>query len=399
MKIINFFKWFFITSEIKDDTRLDSKIISAMILLLGIGIVMVYSASIAYASVNHNQCYFLIRHMISITIGIILAYLVFLIPTTFLQKNAFKIALFAIFLLILVLVPHIGKVVNGAKRWIGFGSFGIQPSELSKLSMVIYLSYYLSANSFKLENIIKDFMRKFIPILTMIVIFAGLLLCEPDMGTTTVIFIISLALFYLSDVSRKFILGLTLVGIFGFIALVIMEPYRIKRFLGFLNPWDDALGKGYQLTHSLLAIGHGGWFGVGVGNSIEKLFYLPEAHTDFILAIIAEETGMFGVMVVLLLFWIIFYRGFVLIANATKNLPGRQFQAFMAHGISIWFFVQALINFGVATGVLPTKGLTLPFISYGGSSIVINFIAFAILLKIDYENKQIIKHNLYAPLS
>jgi cell division protein FtsW len=165
----------------------------------------------------------------------------------------------------------------------------------------------------------------------------------------------------------------------------------MKRVVGFLDPWQDALGKGYQLSHSLLAFGHGGWFGVGLGNSIEKLYYLPEAHTDFIMAIIGEEFGVAGVLVILLLFWIIFYRGFTMIATETKRLPGRKFQGLLAQGISVWFFAQAIVNIGVAIGMLPTKGLTLPFVSFGGSSVLVNCIALSILLKIDYENK-LLKH-------
>jgi cell division protein FtsW len=295
------------------------------------------------------------------------------------------VAILIALLLLAVLVPHVGRVINGSRRWIGFGGIGLQPSELSKLGIVIYLSYYLSGKTLDLHKFFYDFG----PMLLVLIAYICLLLLEPDMGTATVVFIISLSMFYMSDISRKFILTLTAIGVVGFIFLVIVEPYRIRRFLGFMNPWDDALGKGYQLTHSLLAVGHGGWLGVGIGNSIEKLFYLPEAHTDFILAIIAEETGILGVSIILLLFFIIFYRGFTVIATESRYLMNRKFQSMVAQGISVWFLVQALINIGVTIGILPTKGLTLPFISYGGSSILINFIALAILLKIDYENKQI----------
>ena len=385
MKIITrFIKWFFIDSEAKYDKVLDSKILFSVILLLAIGIIMVYSASIAYANTStHNQYYFLIRHIGSIVVGGLIFFLVFNQPTTLIKQHALKIVFAIMFLLILVLVPHVGRVINGSRRWIGIGGFGIQPSELSKIGLVIYLSYYLSTKTPDLKKFVKDFM----PMLGVMFTFMGLLLLEPDMGTATVIFIISLSIFYLSDTSRKFIIGLGVIGIIGFIVLVTIEPYRVRRFLGFMDPWSDALGKGYQLTHSLLAIGHGGWLGVGVGNSIEKLFYLPEAYTDFILAIIGEETGIVGILIILLLFWIIFYRGVMIVGAQAKALPGRKFQALLAYGISVWFLVQALINVGVAIGVLPTKGLTLPFISYGGSSIVINFIALAILLRVDYENK------------
>lgn len=387
MKFINkLFRWFFVSSESKYDALIDSKILFSVVLLLAFGIIMVYSSSVAYATAGlHSQYNFLIRHIISIVIGALVCILVFNQPTAVIEKNAIKLTVTIILLLILVLVPHIGKVVNGSRRWVGLGSVGLQPSEFSKLGIVIYLSYYLSYKSLSLKNFLTDFG----PVLLIMLILMGLLLLEPDMGTTTVVFIIALSMFYLSDTNRKFIAGLSILGILGFAFLVIVEPYRIRRFLGFMDPWQDALGKGYQLTHSLLAVGHGGWFGVGVGNSIEKLFYLPEAHTDFILAIIAEETGVVGILIILLLFWIIFYRGITVVAAEAGQLKNRKFQVFMAQGISIWFLVQALINIGVTLGILPTKGLTLPFVSYGGSSIVINFIALAILLKIDYENKKI----------
>ncbi|MCE2706381.1 MAG: putative lipid II flippase FtsW [Proteobacteria bacterium] len=385
-KINKLLKWFFIDSELDYDSVYDSKIIFSVIMLLAIGLMMVYSASIAYASVgSHSQYYFLIRHSISMLIGILAFMLVFSLPTSFWSKNARLVAILIALLLLAVLVPHVGRVINGSRRWIGFGGIGLQPSELSKLGIVIYLSYYLSGKTLDLHKFFYDFG----PMLLVLIAYICLLLLEPDMGTATVVFIISLSMFYMSDISRKFILTLTAIGVVGFIFLVIVEPYRIRRFLGFMNPWDDALGKGYQLTHSLLAVGHGGWLGVGIGNSIEKLFYLPEAHTDFILAIIAEETGILGVSIILLLFFIIFYRGFTVIATESRYLMNRKFQSMVAQGISVWFLVQALINIGVTIGILPTKGLTLPFISYGGSSILINFIALAILLKIDYENKQI----------
>lgn len=387
MKILNkIFKWFFIDSETKYDSVCDSKIIFSVILLMAIGLIMVYSASIAYAATgNHSQYYFFIRHLASIIIGILAGILVFNQPTAFWKNNATKVALFIALMLLIVLIPHVGKVVNGSRRWIGLGSIGLQPSELSKLGIVIYLSYYLCDRSLSLRKFFTDYA----PVLLLIGLYMVLLLLEPDMGTATVVFIISLSIFYMSNISKKFIISLSLVGIIGFVLLVAVEPYRVRRFLGFIDPWQDALGKGYQLTHSLLAVGHGGWFGVGLGNSIEKLFYLPEAHTDFILAIIAEETGMLGVGVVLLLFWIIFYRGFTVIATESRYLMNRRFQSLVAQGISVWFLVQALINVGVTIGILPTKGLTLPFISYGGSSILINCMALAILLKIDYENKKL----------
>ncbi len=386
-KFAKLYRWFFYESESDNDTVLDSTILSATILLIAIGIVMVYSASIAYAfndPLIHNQYYYLIRHLLYVVIALVSAVLVFNIPTNFWYTHAKTIAIIVLVLLILVLIPHIGKMHNGAKRWLGFGLLSLQPSELAKLAVVIYLAQYLCDKQLKLEK----FWQDLTPVLLVIAVCMLLLLLEPDMGSATVIFIVSLSMLYMAELDARLIIGLTVIGIIGFVLLVLVEPYRIRRVLGFMDPWQDALGKGYQLTHSLLAIGHGGWFGVGLGNSIEKLFYLPEAHTDFILAIIAEETGVLGIFIIMLLFWLIFYRGFTVIANTCKKL-NRKFQALLSQGISVWLFAQALVNFGVTIGILPTKGLTLPFISYGGSSILITSIALSILLKIDYENKQI----------
>lgn len=381
------YRWFFYDSELRYDKTIDSKVLFAAILLLAIGIIMVYSASIAYAFGDkniHNQYYYLLRHAGYIMVGVVAGVIAFNIPTTFWHKHAVKICALVIMLLIAVLIPHVGKMHNGAKRWIGVGMLSIQPSEFAKLGVVIYLADYVCDKTLSL----KRFWHDLAPVFIAILLCLGLLLLEPDMGSATVVFIIALGMLYMAELDRRLIIGLTLLGVIGFALLVIIEPYRVRRVLGFIDPWQDALGKGYQLTHSLLAVGHGGWFGVGLGNSIEKLFYLPEAHTDFVLAIIAEETGALGVSVIMLLFWIIFYRGFNVIANECRNLANRNFQALLAQGISLWLFAQALVNVGVTIGILPTKGLTLPFISYGGSSILVSCIALSILLRIDYENKK-----------
>ena len=253
------------------------------------------------------------------------------------------------------------------------------------MSIAIYTAYYASGNH-KLE--LKNFWRDIVPILGVIFVCGILLLLEPDMGSATMVFIIALGILFLANIDKRLILGIGGLGIIAFVLLIIATPYRMRRLMGTFDPWQDALGKGYQLTHSLLSFGHGGWFGVGLGNSVEKLFYLPEAHTDFILAIIGEEFGMVGVIVILGLFALIFYRGFNIIGVTAGKIYGRKFQCLLAQGISFWFFMQAVINIGVCIGILPTKGLTLPFISYGGSSILVNCVAIAILLKIDYENKQ-----------
>lgn len=384
----NFWAWFLNDSSRDKKSLIDTEILYSAILLIAIGIIFVYSASIAYAVRDtslHSQYYYLIRHLFYILVGMLCAIGVFNLPTAMLKKYAFHISIIIIILLIGVLIPHIGRVVNGSRRWIGFGMINIQPSELAKLGMAIYLSHYICSKTAGLKNFVNDI----VPIFLIIGLVDGLLLLEPDMGSATVVFIIALGVLYMANLDKKIILGFSSIGVVGFVVLILIAPYRMRRVLGFIDPWQDALGKGYQLTHSLLAVGHGGWLGVGLGNSIEKLFYLPEAHTDFILAIIAEETGVIGVSIILILFWIIFYRGFAIVGVEASKLPGRKFQGLLAQGISLWFFAQTVVNVGVAVGALPTKGLTLPFISFGGSSIVVSCIALAILLKIDYENRQI----------
>lgn len=389
MQILSkFFKWLFDDSGGKKQYILDDKILYSGICLLAIGLFMVYSASIAYATNDksiHNQYYYIIRHFGYVVVAVLAGIGAFSLPTSFWKKHALKIGIIVVVLLVAVLIPHVGRTVNGSKRWIGIGMINLQPSELAKLGMAIFLSYYVSSKASGLKRFVQDV----VPVFGIIGLVSGLLLLEPDMGSTTVVFIIALGILFMAEIDKLIIIGFSSIGIIGFVVLILIAPYRMRRVLGFINPWDDALGKGYQLTHSLLAVGHGSWFGVGLGNSIEKLFYLPEAHTDFILAIIGEETGVAGIAIVMLLFWIIFYRGFTVVGFEARSLANRKFHGLLAQGISLWFFAQALVNIGVAIGVLPTKGLTLPFVSFGGSSILVSCVALAILLKIDYENKLI----------
>ena len=378
----------FATKLVNHKVSLDNNLLFAAILLLTMGLIMVYSASIAYAakdSGSANQYYYLFRHILAISLGLVAGVLAFNLPTDFWQRNANKIIVLVILLLVAVLVPHVGRLVNGSRRWLPLGLLNLQPSELAKLGIAIYMANYFCGKSLSLQKFKSDVL----PVIITLFSICGLLLAEPDMGSTTVVFIIALTILYLSDLDVRVILGAIFFGAIAFVLLIVFEPYRMKRVVGFLDPWQDALGKGYQLSHSLLAFGHGGWFGVGLGNSLEKLYYLPEAHTDFIMAIIGEEFGVVGAVAVLILFWIIFYRGFSIIAGECKRLPRRKFQGLLAQGISVWFFAQAVVNIGVSIGMLPTKGLTLPFVSFGGSSVLVNCIALAILLKIDFENKQL----------
>ena len=387
MQILNkFFGWLFFKQELNKKYYIDEKLLCSGIFLLSIGIVMVYSASIAYANnlSTGSSYYYLTHHLIFITLGFIASIIVFSINTDFWYKNIHSIKWIMVLLLIAVLFPHIGKMVNGSRRWIGVMGISFQPSEFTKIFVPMYVSYYLVQKK-KLNKFFIDFF----PLLLIIILIAVLLLKEPDMGSVIIISLIVLSLLIIARSNLLVILGIFLSIVLAIALLISLEPYRIRRVAGYLNPWEDVFGKGYQLTHSLLAVGHGGWFGVGLGNSIEKLFYLPEAHTDFILSIIIEETGMVGGMVILFLFWVIFYRGIVIISRESMYLK-RNFQGYLSSGISFWFIIQAFFNILVTIGLLPTKGLTLPFISFGGSSMLVSCIALAILLKIDRENKIIL---------
>lgn len=369
----------------------DELTLYSTILLMVISILFVYSASIAY--IPESQYYYLIRHIGYILFGIFLGFLIFNIPTSVLQKYTNIFLIICVVLLVLVLIPHVSKVINGARRWLQIGSIHVQPSEIAKLAVTLFLANYASKHNLHISSKfgLLIFYKNIFPALISILLIVGLILIEPDMGSTTVIFIIAFTILFLADIDKKIIFSTLGLGCLAFVLLILDKPYRMKRVLAFINPWQDALGNGYQLTHSLLAYGHGGFIGVGLGNSIEKLSYLPEAHTDFILAIIAEEIGVIGVLMIIGLYLIIFYRGFMIIGNQALLYRKSRFQSYLARGISIWFIAQAFINIGVTMGLLPTKGLTLPFVSYGGSSIIVSCIAMAILLKIDYENKAFLR--------
>lgn len=369
-------------------TPLDEALLWAIALILSISVVMVYSASIAYAegnSATHNRHYYLIRHVIYIIIGLTCGFVAFHIPTAFWRKHAGIIFLAGLILLILVLIPHVGRVVNGSRRWISLYAFNLQPSEIMKLVTVLYASDYTVRKYQKLSSLKEGFAPMFLAM----VVVAFLLLSEPDFGALMVIMTIAMSLLFLGGINLRIFFGLAVMAVGAIALLILLSPYRLKRVLGFLDPWDDPFGKGYQLSHSLIAIGRGEWFGVGLGGSVEKLFYLPEAHTDFILAVIAEEFGVLGICVVVSLYLWVVMRAFS-IGMTSKRLE-RYYQALVAQGLGVWLGIQAFFNIGVNLGLLPTKGLTLPLISFGGSAMLVSLTALAILLRIDYENKRIMR--------
>ena len=357
--------------------------------LLSIGLVMVYSASIATAEdgkfTGFNPTYFLLRHGMFIAIGLIVGMMAFQVPVQSWQKLAPYLFLFGVALLVLVLIPGIGRSVNGSRRWLSLVVINLQPSELMKMFAVLYAADYTVR-----KGVVKHtFVKAFFPMFAVMVLVGSLLLTEPDMGAFVVICAIALCTLWLGGFNLKVFGGLIFALPMAFAALILSSPYRMQRVVGFMDPWSDPYGKGYQLSHALIAFGRGEWLGVGLGGSVEKLFYLPEAHTDFLLAVIAEELGLAGVVVVMLLFGGLLVRAFSIGRKAA--FLDRQYAALLAQGIAVWLGVQALINSGVNMGVLPTKGLTLPFLSFGGSGVVVNCIAAAILLRIDWENRRMMR--------
>ena len=369
------------------DAEYDRSLAWAALILAAGGLVMVYSASIAIAEASrytgHNAAWFLVRHGAYLALALTVAIIVFLIPARWWQKAAPWLFLLCLVLLVLVLVPGFGREVNGARRWLDLPGFGFQPSEAMKLAVVLYAADYTARK----HAVLKSFRRGLLPMLAVMLLVSWLLLREPDFGALVVIAMIAFAVLFLGGMNGRHFFALVGMLAVGFALLVLFSPYRMQRIFGFMDPWADPYGKGYQLSHALIAFGRGEWLGVGLGASVEKLHYLPEAHTDFLLAVIAEEAGLLGVVLVIALFAWLVARAFAIARQAA--LHERHFAALAAQGIGIWIGFQALINMGVNMGLLPTKGLTLPLMSYGGSGLLANCIAIAIVLRIDWENRQL----------
>jgi len=366
----------------------DQPLLWAIFTLLVFGLIMVYSASIAMQdnprfNGNYSQTHYLIRHVISLSIAFMVGLLAFQVSIDNWEKAAPWFFISSLVLLILVLIPFIGKGVNGARRWISLGVMNFQPSELVKLTVLLYAANYMVR---KME-VKEKFFTSVMPMGAAVAVVGSLLLAEPDMGAFMVIVVIAMGILFLGGVNARMFFLIALVLIFAFSMMIYFSEWRRERIFAYLDPWSEkhALGKGYQLSHSLIAIGRGEIFGVGLGGSVEKLHWLPEAHTDFLLAVIGEEFGFVGVCGVIALFmWItrrIMYIGRQAIAM------DRVFAGLVAQGVGIWIGFQSFINMGVNLGALPTKGLTLPFMSYGGSAILLNVIAIAIVLRVDYENR------------
>jgi cell division protein FtsW len=359
---------------------LDPVLIGVTLALLCLGMVMVASASITVADRQlATPFYYLHRQAFAAAIGLMAIIFMLKVRLVYWEKSGMALLGFAFFLVILVLLPGIGKTVNGSTRWIPLGLFNLQVSEVVKLFLLIYVAGYLVRHGEEVRSSLSGFLKPMV----MVGLVCLFLLMEPDFGASVVIMMTVLGMMFMGGV--RFTQFLTMLLLFGGAAsmLVMTSEYRMQRLTAFVNPWADPFDSGFQLTQSLIAIGSGGWTGTGLGGSVQKLFYLPEAHTDFVFAVMAEELGLLGVTLVIALFGVLVFRAFMIARKS--ELHGNQFSAYLAYGIGIWLGLQAFINIGVNMGVLPTKGLTLPFISYGGSSLIVVCAATGLLLRIYYE--------------
>lgn len=365
---------------LKRITLFDPYLIFAAIALVGIGVLMVASASIDISDRSYGEPFhYLYRQLTYLALGVVLAWYAFQIELNKWEEFSVPILLVTLVLLSLVLIPGIGHQVNGSMRWLGFGPVGIQVSELAKFSVIMYLAGYLVRRHDEVRHRIRGFLK---PLMLMGVV-AILLLREPDFGASTVIMATALGMLFLAGVRLWQFIFLFILVALAMTVLAVSSPYRMARLTSFLNPWANEFKSGYQLTQSLIAFGRGSWFGVGLGQSVQKLFYLPEAQTDFLFAVLAEELGLLGAFVVIALFALLVWRALD-IGKRAQQL-GQYYAAYVAYGFSLWLSLQVMINIGVNTGLLPTKGLTLPLMSYGGSSMLINCIAIAVLIRIDHE--------------
>ena len=369
----------------------DQALVWVTVALLMWGLVMVYSASVAMPDnpkfARYAHTHFLLRHVLSLVVAVVVAVLAFQVPVAVWEKMAPWLFIAALVLLMMVLVPFIGKGVNGARRWISLGFMNFQPSELAKFATVLYASDYMVRKM----DVKERFFRAVIPMAIAIGIIGLLLLAEPDMGAFMVISVIAMGILFLGGVNARMFFVISAVVIGAFAVMIMTSDWRRERIFAYLDPWSDkySMGKGYQLSHSLIAFGRGEVFGVGLGGSIEKLHWLPEAHTDFLMAVIGEEFGLVGVLTVIALFmWMT--RRIMHIGRQSIALD-RLFAGLVAQGVGLWMGFQTFINIGVNLGALPTKGLTLPLMSYGGSAILMNLIALAVVLRIDYENRLLMR--------
>jgi cell division protein FtsW len=367
---------------VKTIADLDWGLLTLVLTILGFGLVMLTSASISVAENSTGQpFYYLIQQLVAVSAGVVVAGFVLKTPTDIWERLAPVLFIFAVVLLVIVLIPGVGREVNGSTRWLSLGGINIQVSEPARLLVLMYISSYAVRHRDDFGANIKNFVKPMI----LVALVCALLLAEPDFGATFVILLISMSVLFVAGVPIRYFLGLCAFVVAGLAALVVSAPYRMARLTGFTDPWEDPFDSGFQLTQSLIAIGSGEWFGAGIGNSVQKLFYLPEAHTDFVFAVFAEEFGLVGTIILIGLFSALVWRAYsIAMAAAARE---RYYQAYLAFGIAVWQGAQVFINLGVNMGILPTKGLTLPLISYGRSSLIVTLAALALLLRIDMETR------------
>ena len=361
----------------------DLWLMGVSLLIIFIGLIMVTSSSVTISAREFNEpLYYFWRQCISASIGLFLASVSLKIPMRFWELAGVPLLLITIFLLVLILIPGVGKEVNGSMRWIQLGPFTLQASEPARLCIIAYLAGYLVRHGDTVKTEFAGFIRP-VGVLTLI---SGLLLLEPDFGACVVLFATALGMLFMGGIPLSRFFAWVAVAASVLITLAILSPYRMQRLMSFIDPWKDPYDSGFQLTQALIAFGRGDWFGVGLGSGIQKLFYLPEAHTDFVFAVFAEELGLSGSITLILLYSFIVWRAFV-IGHIAESVE-KYFSAYFAYGIGLIIGIQAYINIGVNMGILPTKGLTLPFMSYGGNSLIVYTVLLGILLRIEYENRQ-----------
>ena len=362
----------------------DVPLLYSMLMLIGVGFIMVMSASMPTAErLFDNSHHIAIRHGMFLAVAFVLFWITVCVPMDWWKRSNAYLLILGMVLLIAVLI--IGREVNGAKRWIPIGPIGFQVAEAAKLYFFSYIAGYLVRKREEVQENIKGFAKP----IAVFAVYTLLILLQPDLGTVVVMFVTTVGLLFLAGAKLWQFFVLILTGIGLVVLLIIVEPYRMARVVGFLDPWDDPFGKGYQLVQSLMAYSQGGWFGQGLGNSVQKLQYLPEAHNDFIFAVIGEELGLVGVVSILMVLATLVFRALLIGQQALKC--GKEYEGYFAFAIGIWFAFQTMVNVGASAGILPTKGLTLPFISYGGSSLMIMTIATGILLRVDFETKMATK--------
>lgn len=358
----------------------DKGLLFTTLAIILLGLLMVSSASIDISKHLHNVAfYFLSRQLFFLSLGALFAVIIIQIPMVFFAKYSPVLLFFSAVLLVLVLIPGFGRALNGSARWLMIGHWGFQVSELTKLSFLLYLAGYISRQQMSLQTSFAGFLKPFI----ILSIFAGLFLLEPDFGATVVLTLTTCALLFLAGIRFRYFLSMIIFSGLSLGLLAYFSPYRLKRLITFMDPWHHQFDSGYQLTQSLIAFGRGGLGGVGLGNSIQKLFYLPESHTDFLFAVLAEEFGLLGILVTLFLFAFLIYRIFVIAKKAIAQ--DQIYNGYLAAGFGLWIAIQVMINIGVNAGLLPTKGLTLPFMSYGGSSLLVMCCVIGLLCRIYLE--------------